>query len=125
MLVLSDFVTSVSRHCGIRDPSWSELHHFVWFLNTQLHDYEGNNFVSIAAAEDLPGFAKFVLRFLIQMSRVRGYDLSQLMRLWYLSHRRPEKAQASLRIHTVSPEPSLFAHIRMEVDEGSEQKSNI
>ena len=34
------------------------------------------------------------------------------MRFWYLSHRRPAKAQASLRIHAVSPEPSLFAHMR-------------
>ena len=34
------------------------------------------------------------------------------MRLWYLSHRRPAKAQASLRIHAVSPEPSLFAHMK-------------
>ena len=34
------------------------------------------------------------------------------MRLWYLSHRRPAKAQASLRIRAVSPEPSLFAHIK-------------
>ena len=39
-------------------------------------------------------------------------NLSQLMRLWYLSHRRPAKAQASLRIRAVSPEPSLFAHIK-------------
>ena len=34
------------------------------------------------------------------------------MRLWYLSDRRPVKAQASLRIRTVSPEPSLFAHVK-------------
>ena len=34
------------------------------------------------------------------------------MRLCYLSHRRPEKAQSSLRIRTVSPEPSLFAHMK-------------
>ena len=34
------------------------------------------------------------------------------MRLWYLSHRRPGKAQASLRICTVSPEPLLFAHMK-------------
>ena len=34
------------------------------------------------------------------------------MRLRYLSHRRPAKAPASLRIRTVSPEPSLFAHIK-------------
>ena len=33
--------------------------------------------------------------------------MSQLMRLWYLSHRRPAKAQASLR----GPELSLFAHM--------------
>ena len=45
------------------------------------------------------------------------------MRLWYLLHRRPAKAQACLRIHAVSPEPSLFAHIGMEVDKGSDQKS--
>ena len=33
------------------------------------------------------------------------------MRLWYLSHRRPAKAHASLRICAVLPEPSLFAHM--------------
>ena len=34
------------------------------------------------------------------------------MRLWYSSHRRPAKAQASLRIRSVSPEPSLFGHMK-------------
>ena len=38
--------------------------------------------------------------------------MSQLMRLWYLSHRRPAKAQASLRIRIVSPGSSLFAHMK-------------
>ena len=42
----------------------------------------------------------------------RSHNMSQLMRLWYLSNRRPAKAQASLRIRAVSPEPSLFAHIK-------------
>ena len=52
--------------------------------------------------------------------------MSQLMGLWYLSHRRPAKAQARLRIHTVSPEPLLFEHINsMEVDEGEDQKADI
>ena len=40
--------------------------------------------------------------------------MSQLMRLWYLSHRRPAKAQVSLRIRTVSPEPSLFTHMKYQ-----------
>ena len=30
----------------------------------------------------------------------------------YLSHRRPAKAQASLHIRAVSPEASLFAHMK-------------
>ena len=34
------------------------------------------------------------------------------MRLWYLSQRRPAKAQVSLRIREVSPEPSVFAHTK-------------
>ena len=36
---------------------------------------------------------------------------SQIMKLWYLSHRRPAKAQARLR-RAVSPEPSLFTHMK-------------
>ena len=39
--------------------------------------------------------------------------------------RRTAKAQVRLRIRAVSPEPSLFAHISMEVDEGSDQKSDM
>ena len=38
--------------------------------------------------------------------------MNQLMRLWYLSQRRPAKAQASLCIRAVSTEPPLFAHIK-------------
>ena len=40
------------------------------------------------------------------------YYLSLLRRLWYLSHRWPAKAQASLHIRAVSPKPSLFAHMK-------------
>ena len=34
------------------------------------------------------------------------------MRLWYSSNRQPAKAQASLRIRAVSPEPSLSTHMK-------------
>ena len=34
------------------------------------------------------------------------------MRLWYLSHMRLAKVQASLRIRAVSPEPLLFLHMK-------------
>ena len=46
------------------------------------------------------------------INRHHEKHLSQLMRLWYLSYRRPAKAQASLCIRAVSPEPSLFAHLK-------------
>ena len=38
--------------------------------------------------------------------------MSQLMRLWHLSQRRPAKAQASFRIRAVSPDPLLLAHMK-------------
>ena len=38
----------------------------------------------------------------------------------------PANAQASLRTRAVSPEPSLFAHMKVdEVDEGYDQISDI
>nr|XP_022293483.1 E3 ubiquitin-protein ligase rnf213-alpha-like isoform X1 [Crassostrea virginica] len=76
------------RHCGIPDPSWAELRHFVWFLNTQLVDFNKSDYLSHAAAEDLPGFSQFVLRFLIQMSRdfaTRSLNMSEespIQMLW-------------------------------------------
>ena len=65
---------------------------------------------------------EIVLAFLDEEAN-KFYDrkdyLSQLMRLWYLSHKRPAKAQASLRIRAVTPEPSLFAQMKY----GSRQKA--
>ena len=49
--------------------------------------------------------------------------MSQFKSTWYLSHRRPVKAQARLRRCAVTPEPSHTWS--MEVDKGSDQKSDI
>ena len=38
--------------------------------------------------------------------------MSQLMTLWYLTHGRPAKAQVSLHIRAVSPDPSLFTQMK-------------
>ena len=45
----------------------------------------------------------------------------QLMWFRYLSHMRAAKDQASLHIRTVSPETSLIALKRRDIDEGSVQ----
>ena len=38
------------------------------------------------------------------------YYMDRVKRIWYLSPMQAAKVQASLRIHAVSPEPSLLAH---------------
>ena len=56
------------------------------------------------------------------LMRSAKWEMSQLMRLWYLSRRQPVKAQASLRICAVSPESSLFAHIKYGSRRRGQQK---
>ena len=58
-----------------------------------------------------PLFANGINRFYRDKAEQCHKNMNQLMRLWYLSHRQPAKARASLRICAVSPEPSLFAHM--------------
>ena len=42
------------------------------------------------------------------------YNMDRVKRIWYLSPMRAAKVQASLRICSVSPEPSLLAHTSSE-----------
>ncbi|XP_061866845.1 E3 ubiquitin-protein ligase RNF213 isoform X2 [Colius striatus] len=57
-------------HCGITDPSWSELRNFTWFLNVQLRDCEASVFCNPAFVQDtLQGFRGFVVGFMILMAR--------------------------------------------------------
>ncbi|KAM6119107.1 E3 ubiquitin-protein ligase RNF213 [Phoenicopterus ruber ruber] len=57
-------------HCGITDPSWSELRNFTWFLNVQLRDCEASIFCNPDFVQDtLQGFKNFVVTFMILMAR--------------------------------------------------------
>ncbi|KAK4812085.1 hypothetical protein QYF61_026917 [Mycteria americana] len=57
-------------HCGISDPSWSELRNFTWFLNVQLRDCEASVFCNPDFVQDtLQGFKNFVVTFMILMAR--------------------------------------------------------
>ena len=42
------------------------------------------------------------------------YHMDRVKRIWYLSHMRAAKVQASLRMRAVSPEPPLLAHTSSE-----------
>ena len=61
----------------------------------------------------------------MQILSFNYHQMSQLLRLWYLSHRRPAKAQVRLRICTDLPEPSCSHTWSLEVGEGSDQKPDI
>ena len=49
--------------------------------------------------------------------------MDRVKRIWYLSHMRAAKVQASLRIRAVSPEPSLLAHTSSESRRTFRQKA--
>lgn len=57
-------------HCGVVDPSWSELRNFASFLNVQLRDCEASVFCNPEFIQDtLQGFKNFVVTFMILMAR--------------------------------------------------------
>lgn len=57
--------------CGVRDPSWSELRHFVKFLDLQLQSCEQSVFCNEALVGDvMAGLKTFVVKFMIRMSKV-------------------------------------------------------
>ena len=59
-------------YCGVKDPSWSEIHHFVKFLDLQLESCEKSVFTTPAFIEDvMAGLKGFVVKFMMRMSRVR------------------------------------------------------
>ena len=58
------------RKCGLDNPTWSELRHYVYFLSNQLSKFEASPYCGQAYADDLPGFRKFVLKFMFDMAKV-------------------------------------------------------
>ena len=52
-------------------PSWSEVENLIQFLDAQLSDCETSIFCNeIYVSGTLPGFRKFVVEFMVMMSKV-------------------------------------------------------
>ena len=63
-------VSDTHRNCGVVDPSWSEIKHFVEFLNIQLQSCEESVYCDEALVGDiLAGLKAFTVRFMIRMSK--------------------------------------------------------
>ena len=57
-------------NCGVSDPSWSEIRHFIKFLDIQLQSCEASVFCDEMLIGDImSGLKSFVVRFMILMSR--------------------------------------------------------
>ncbi len=64
----------IFSHCGVKDPSWAEIRHFVQFLDLQLESCENSVFTDSNLVGDImAGLKGFVVKFMIRMSRVRHY----------------------------------------------------
>ena len=60
------------RQCGVKDPSWSEIKHFVCFLDTQLRSCENSEFCNEDNVGDvMSGLKTFAVKFMVRMSKVR------------------------------------------------------
>lgn len=70
IIVLYYMLFSYSQ-CGVKNPSWSELKHFVEFLYTQLKACENSIFCNESIVGDvMSGLKTFVMKFMIRMSMV-------------------------------------------------------
>ena len=69
------FLMSLSpSSCGLHDPSWAEICHFVKFLDIQLQSCERSVFCDETFVGDvMAGLKGFVVKFMIRMSRVRWW----------------------------------------------------
>ena len=79
--VLTNFLKC--SKCGVKDPSWSEIRHFVKFLDLQLQSCEESVFTDPTFVGDvMAGLKGFVVKFMIRMSRVSGGIMSLLYMLF-------------------------------------------
>ncbi|VDI52691.1 Hypothetical predicted protein, partial [Mytilus galloprovincialis] len=104
-----DCLKILLRHCGVKDPSWSELYHFVSFLNYQLQDFKTSAFCKPSLEDILPGFPLFVLKFMIQMSRdfaTRSLQISEESPIDMLKHQLLDDVENNEGL----PHPYLFFH---------------
>ena len=66
-------------HCGVSNPNWTEVRHFVKFLEIQLDSCEQSMYCNEAFVGDvMSGLKSFVVKFMIKMSRVKLKNLCTL-----------------------------------------------
>jgi hypothetical protein len=65
-----DCICLLLECCGVKEPSWAEIRHFVKFLDRQLESCEGSVFTKPEIIGDImTGLKGFIFKFMIHMSR--------------------------------------------------------
>ncbi len=74
LVLLATYIILYSfSHCGVDNPSWSEIRHFVKFLDLQLQSCEQSVFTNPTLVGDvMAGLKGFVVKFMIRMSKVNA-----------------------------------------------------
>ena len=111
--ILLFYGSYILRYLVFIDSFKSVIWWYVQVIVTELNPLTKNNtlcwFIHGSPFKMVPYNINTVER---EMKSLKTFHLSQLMRLWYLSHRWTANVLASLRICAVSPEPLLFAHMK-------------
>jgi len=58
------------RECGLNNPSWRELAHYIKFLSCQIENLEKNDYFGENFIDFIPGFRQFAIKSLLQMAKV-------------------------------------------------------
>ena len=65
-----DYCLSHCSNCGMKDPSWLEIRHFIKFLDVQLQSCEESVYCDETLVGDvMSGLKSFVVKFMVHMSR--------------------------------------------------------
>ena len=65
-----EFIKTIISNCGVKNPSWSELNHFITFFSNQMSACDKSDFYRTLSVEGgWEGFKPFIVKYMIIMSR--------------------------------------------------------
>ena len=65
-----EFLKTLLCNCGVDNPSWSELNHFITFFSNQMSACDNSDFYQTMSDEKgWGGFKSFIVKYMISMSR--------------------------------------------------------
>ena len=65
-----EFLNTLISNCGVDNPSWSELNHFITFFSNQMFACDQSDFYrALSDDRGWEGFKSFIIKYMVNMSR--------------------------------------------------------